>query len=164
MERGGMVLCYFHQTLFCQLLQSFCPVLRFQIIKMMTINKFFWIGLVLATLPISTLTPAALADVADISDFTRGSMQFENRDYFLDVNRGDRGYRYSLRNKKGKELLVLYGGRLTKTGEKHYYRWNNKGVLCQVTWNLKDQDYARVQYFDRGRPVFNQLFKALDAS
>jgi hypothetical protein len=28
MEQGDVVLSNFHQTLFCQLLQAFCPVLR----------------------------------------------------------------------------------------------------------------------------------------
>jgi hypothetical protein len=74
---------------------------------------------------------------------------------------GSRGetYAYSMKNSKTKKNLVLQGGKLTKANGKYYYKWNNRGTIYQVTWKPSDAEYARVEVFDRGHKVFNQLLK-----
>jgi hypothetical protein len=58
----------------------------------------------------------------------------------------------------GARGIRLTDGRLTKSGGKHFYQWNNSGTLYQVIWQPQDPLYARVRVFDpRGRQIFNNL-------
>jgi hypothetical protein len=72
---------------------------------------------------------------------------------------GNKGNRYIYSGKQiGTKGISLAGGRLTKSGGKHFYKWNNSGTIYQVTWQPADPLYARVQVFDpRGRQIFNNL-------
>ncbi|WP_310421956.1 hypothetical protein [Chamaesiphon sp. VAR_48_metabat_135_sub] len=58
----------------------------------------------------------------------------------------------------GSRGIRLTGGRLTKSGGKHFYKWNNAGTVYQVTWQPQDPLYARIQVFNpRGSEIFNNL-------
>ena len=72
---------------------------------------------------------------------------------------GSKGNRYIYSGKQiGTKGISLGGGRLTKSGGKHFYKWNNSGTVYQVTWQPQDPLYARVQVFDpRGKAIFNKL-------
>lgn len=84
---------------------------------------------------------------------------FVDSNWGLRVYRTGSSYTYSLKNFKTEKYFELKRGRLTKVNGKHYYRWHNRGTIYQVTWNPRDPDYARVEAFQQGKQVFNQLLK-----
>jgi hypothetical protein len=97
---------------------------------------------------------------ADIAAMTGACGTFLDKNWMLDVGNG-RGssYTYSMKNYRTKKDLILYGGKIARANGKHYYKWNNRGTIYQVTWKPSDPEYARVEAFDRGKQVFNQLLK-----
>lgn len=84
---------------------------------------------------------------------------FTGNKWSLEVGKNASGYTYFMQNYRYGTNLDLGGGRLTKVNGKHYYKWNNRGTIYQVTWKPRDSEYARVQAFDQGKQVVNQLLK-----
>lgn len=117
------------------------------------------IALPLSAVSISQSVRAELhAQADDITALsTGGTSFFVSNDWEVSISRDGNGYIYSGK-KTGKQGITVVGGRLTKSGGKHFYKWNNAGTVYQVTWRPTDPNFARVQAFDRsGREVFNNL-------
>jgi hypothetical protein len=88
---------------------------------------------------------------------------FVDNNWGLRIHRTGSTYTYSIKNFQTQKYFELKKGRLIQTNGKHYYKWNNKGTLYQVIWNPNDPDYARVQAFEQGKQIFNQLLKEDDS-
>jgi hypothetical protein len=110
------------------------------------------------TLPINAQLARAGSRSTDITT-NAPTRSFIDNNWGLRIYRTDRTYTYSIKNFQTEKYFELKNGRLTKTNGKHYYKWHNKGTIYQVIWNPNDPDYARVQAFQAGKPVFNQLLK-----
>jgi hypothetical protein len=110
------------------------------------------------TFPISKQQARAASPSKDITT-NAPTRSFVDNNWGLRIHRTDHTYTYSIKNFKTEKYFELKNGRLTKTNGKHYYKWNNKGTIYQVIWNPNDPDYARVQAFQTGKQVFNQLLK-----
>jgi hypothetical protein len=76
---------------------------------------------------------------------------------YFSQEEGDVAGRWSKRR-----AIRLANGKLTKSGGKHFYKWNHAGTVHQVTWKPTDPDFARVQVFNlHGKEIFNQLLYAM---
>jgi hypothetical protein len=139
----------------------------------MKLTRFIITSMVVASsLSISMVRPArSKPNPTDITAMTTGICGvFTGNNWGLEVTDDYTGvpnhYDYSMTKYESKKNEVITkknvfsrGGRLTKADGKHYYRWNNGGTIYQVTWKPSDSEYARVEVFERGNKVFNQLLK-----
>jgi hypothetical protein len=67
-------------------------------------------------------------------------------------------YTYKMYDSDTESTVTLARGRLTRSSDKHFYEWNDSGMIYRVTWQPADPRYARLQIFDlRNRETFNQL-------
>lgn len=97
------------------------------------------------------------AQATDITAVGEGRSVFINNDWEVTIGKNGNRYTYASRQ-TGKPGIGLSGGRLSRSGGKHYYTWNNRGTVYQVTWQPQDPNYARVRVLDpRGREIFNKL-------
>jgi hypothetical protein len=104
-------------------------------------------------------TPVKDSAVNDIPELLMPCSHFASNDLILEIDRQDGGYVYLMENHRLGTKINLSGGKLTKLNGKHYYKWHNQGTIYQVTWQPRNSGYARVQAFNRGKRVFNQLLK-----
>lgn len=118
---------------------------------------------ILVTVPLSTRSSIAQPSRAELYtqavDITSqsGEALFVKDRWEVRIFKNGNRYIYAGRQ-SGERGISLTGGRLTKAGGKHFYKWNNSGTIYQVTWQPADPLYARVQVFDsRGSEIFNNL-------
>jgi hypothetical protein len=107
----------------------------------------------------SQSTPVRDRSTTDITTKLYPCGHFMGNKWSLEVGKNERGYTYFMQNSRSSTNLDLAGGRLTKANGTHYYKWNNRGTIYQVIWKPRDSEYARVQAFDGGKQVVNQLLK-----
>jgi hypothetical protein len=119
----------------------------------------FW---VVSFLTISTAQPIRAQSNPKTVDITTPDGAYEGANFSGDgwqiqIVKNSKGYIYSAKKNGAKEIKIA-NGKLTKSGGKHIYKWNNSGIIYQVTWRPIDIHYARVQIFDRsGKEIFNKL-------
>jgi hypothetical protein len=88
--------------------------------------------------------------------------------WYVTISKNGSKYVYS-GQKEGKvggkwikqKRIRLVNGKLTKSGGKHFYKWNNGDALYQVAWKPSDPDFARIQVFVKGSEIFNELMYSI---
>jgi hypothetical protein len=60
------------------------------------------------------------------------------------------------------QKIRLVNGKLTKSGGKHFYKWNNGDTIYQVIWKPSDPEFARIQVLaSGGGEIFNELMYSI---
>ena len=130
---------------------------------MLSILSILTISLPLAVVSIAQPVRAELqAEAGDILSITsEGKLAvFVTNSWEVVIAKDVNGYTYSGK-KNGRRGIKISGGRLIKSGGKHFYKWNNAGTIYQIVWQPTDPHFARLQAFDlRGKEIFNELMSA----
>jgi hypothetical protein len=89
--------------------------------------------------------------------------------WYVTISKNGNKYIY-LAQKEGKvggkwvqqQRIRLVNGKLTKSGGKHFYKWNNGDTIYQVIWKPSDPEFARIQVLaSGGGEIFNELMYSI---
>jgi hypothetical protein len=131
-------------------------LIGFELMKLITIFCVVWLFNISTVQPVRADFQPKAGDITTPDGAYEGA-NFSGDGWQIQILKNSKGYIYSAKKNGIKEIRIA-NGKLTKSGGKHIYKWNNGGTTYQVTWRPIDIHYARVQIFDRnGKEIFNKL-------